>query len=282
MAAGFSARQIEHRLLRGSWVAVRRGVYAGGWVPSSRRQALLAVCLAAGDPCWLSHRTAASLWGLRVPDADAVEILTLCNRRLRLPGVVAHRTVSVPLADLTSSEGLPCTTVARTLVDCTPFVASAHLGIVVDDALRRKLLDRDELAACFARLDRGPARRLRLPMRYVLAARPAGCRPGGSQREVDVAAVLHRAGILVPVSQHPIVVEGKQRYLDYAWPELRVGLEWDGFAEHGMIRSTFDDDRLRGNGLALMGWLVLHATSRTPDHDLVRQVRDALTLRRAA
>lgn len=75
------------------------------------------------------------------------------------------------------------------------------------------------------------------------------------------------------------MVGGRRRLLDYAYPEALVGLEWDGFAEHGKIRSTFDDDRLRGNDLALAGWLMLHFTSRTPAAHIVQRTLATLAQR---
>lgn len=88
--------------------------------------------------------------------------------------------------------------------------------------------------------------------------------------------VLRRAGLPEPVQQHPIVVAGRQRYLDYAYPHKLVYLEYDGFDEHAGIRSVFDDDRDRDSELALLGWLKLGITSNTREADLVRRVVLAL------
>ena len=74
---------------------------------------------------------------------------------------------------------------------------------------------------------------------------------------------------------------GRQRYLDYAYPEEKLYLEWDGFDDHGLNRDVFDDDRDRDGELSLMGWLGLHFTSRTSEATIVRRVTTALA-RRAA
>jgi very-short-patch-repair endonuclease len=115
-------------------------------------------------------------------------------------------------------------------------------------------------------------------MRRVLAHRREA---GGSDRELDVLRILRRAGVRLPVQQFPIVVGGRQRYLDYAYPSERVYLEWDGFAEHGLIRSTSDDDRVRDAELVLSGWLGLRFTSSTDPADVVDRVQRALALRAA-
>ncbi len=93
--------------------------------------------------------------------------------------------------------------------------------------------------------------------------------------------VLAAAGLPAPVQQFRVELESGPRFLDYAYPELLVGLEWDGFAEHGLIRSTFDDDRIRDAELQLQGWLMLHMTSATSGPQLVRWVERALDARAA-
>ena len=77
-------------------------------------------------------------------------------------------------------------------------------------------------------------------------------------------------------------VRGRRRYLDLAYPAERVGIEFDGFAEHGLLRSTFDDDRVRDNELRLAGWLVLHFTSRSRPAEVVETTKRALLGRRSA
>jgi hypothetical protein len=172
------------------------------------------------------------------------------------------------------------TSVARTLVDCTTWLPGQLLGVAVDDARRRGLLRTRELEAAHAEVDEGPrtGRRKVVPLRAVLADRHDA---GGSDRELDVLGILRQAGLPEPVQQHPVHVARQQRYLDYAYPEHRIYLEFDGFAEHGLIRSTFDDDRERDAELALLGWVGLHFTSNTRIPDLVSRVERALRARSA-
>lgn len=182
--------------------------------------------------------------------------------------------------DITDLEPIPVTSVARTLLDCSPWLSGRALEIAVDDARRRGLLRIEDLEAAHVAVDEGSrtGRHLVPPMRGVLADRHHA---GGSDRELDVLRTLRRAGLPLPVQQFPIVVAARTRYLDYAYPAQRVYLEWDGFAEHGLIRSTFDHDRARDAELALLGWLGLHFTSSTSAPDLVDRVNRALAHRAA-
>jgi hypothetical protein len=268
IGAGLTPSAIQVRLGKGLWLTARRSVYAVAAVPPSSEQAALAVCLSHGaGRCWLSHRSAGSLWGLSVPAPSGIDVVTPSAVRVNQPGVRQHRSKELYLADLTWCGPIPTTTVARTLVDCIPFLRG-----------RRGLLDLHELSACASRLDhRG--RRLLRTLRPVLADRIEGRLPGGSRRELAVLDVLGAAGVPLPVQQFRVSVGGRVRVLDFAYPDEMIGLEWDGYAEHGPIRSTFDDDRLRGNDLAVAGWLMLHFTSNSAPRHVVARTAEALRLR---
>ena len=80
----------------------------------------------------------------------------------RIPGIAVHRTRSLIDTDRAQSQGLPATSVARTLLDCAPRLATGALTRVVNDALLARRLTRTELTEVVERLPghRG-ARRLR-------------------------------------------------------------------------------------------------------------------------
>ena len=275
--AGLTVRQVDHRVATGRWTSVRPGVYAGGWVPPSAEQAVLAVVLAAGQPSAASHGTAAVLWRLPVPPPGRMHLATPRGKRVALEGVSQHHRDRWWLDDVTVHRRVPVTTVARTLVDCGPVLAREALGRVLDDALRRRLVRLEDLSACVARLDAGKARGLG-PARAVLAERGALPERGTNGGEFGVLEALRTAGLPLPVTQHRVTVAGRSRRLDYADPDHRIAIEFDGFAEHGLLRSTFDDDRVRGNALALNGWLVLHFTSRSTELEIAERTREALAL----
>jgi hypothetical protein len=267
-------------LRRGDLERFRRGVYVVAGAPRTYEQAVLAAVLAAGDQAWASHRTAARLYGLKVPTPTAIDILTLPSRRLHIEGIDHHRNQVLPMRDLGRAGVVPATTVAKTLVDCTPWLPGRRLTQAIDDARRRKLVTYEEVELAHAELDKGrrTGRHLVIPLRPVVADRHDA---GGSDRELDVRGVLRRAGLPLPLQQHPVFVAGRWRFLDHAYPEPLIYLEFDGFAEHGEIRETFDDDRERDAELALLGWLGIRYTSNTRPADLVSRVRRALEARAA-
>jgi hypothetical protein len=279
LAPFMTRHQLATELRRGTLLRRRHGVYASSTAPETYERTVLAAVLAAGDESWASHRTAARVIGLRVPAPVSIDVLTPPDRRVRLDGVAHHRSEEIRPADVQVWSGVRTTSVARTLVDCAPFLPGKALRIAVDDARRRKLFTYEQLDDSHRFIDRGrrTGRHLVVPVRPVVVERL----PGGSERELDVLDALRRFGVPLPEQQLRVDLRTGPRFLDYGYRLPKVGLEWLGFAEHGLIRSTFDDDAERNAELALAGWLILPFTSKTLAQDLADRVLRALALRAA-
>jgi len=78
--------------------------------------------------------------------------------------------------------------------------------------------------------------------------------------EARVLREMRRAGFPVPQCNLPVMVGGQRRVIDFAWPESRVAVEFDGYAHHSSKRA-FDDDRSRQNDFVDAGWLVFRLTA---------------------
>ena len=271
-AAGLTDHQVDGRLRSGRWTAPRRGVVQVLGAPLTEEQVVMGACLVAGPSAVASHLTAARLWRLRLPDPEQIEVTTPPGRRVRAEGVRQHRTPNLARDEVLRLRGIPVTTVARTLVDGSGRVRPDEVSRVVDDALRRKLVQLPELV-------RSHQRRHTAAMAKVLAERAPDSDPGGSDRERQVARILVAAGLPAPVPQHRVVVAGRTFFLDHAYPDERIGIEFDGWDAHGTFEA-FHGDRERARLLVAAGWRLLQVTARTPPAELVRDVR-ALLLRRA-
>ena len=82
-----------------------------------------------------------------------------------------------------------------------------------------------------------------------------------SPQETRLRLLLVRSGLPVPVAQH--VVRHGSRFVarvDFAWPQCRLALEYDG-AWHGE-REQFARDRERLNRLLAVGRRVVFVTAR--------------------
>ena len=266
-SAGVSRRQLEVRVSSGRLLRVRRDVYAVAGAPPTWHQAVLAAVLAAGDGAWLSHASAAQLWGMAAVAVGAIEVLLPLERRVRLEGVVAHRSLALFTDDLTRRQRIPVTTAERTLVDLSGTHAARELGPVLDDALRRRVVRLDRLRRCVARLEGAPGRRPSV-IHDLLAVRLPGYDPGDSDLETRVLRLLVARGLPPPVQQHRVEVGERTYRLDLSYPDDRFAIELDGWDVH-RTRTAFDHDRARANALVLAGWRVVRFTSATSDEEIL-------------
>lgn len=278
LAAGLTADQIKSRIGTGRWLLVRRGVYAVAGVPPSREQAVLAAVLAAGHGAIASHLTAGLLWRLPLPAPAAIDVVTGPGPLARLEGVRHHRTGTLHRHDVTVVDGIPVTSPARTIVDCSGSVRLGRLEEVVDDAERRRLLRIDDLTSCVDRAATGPGRRPTLQIRAVLSDRlPVG----DSVAEKNLVQWLVAAGTPVPVLGHEVIVRGRRYKLDVAWPWALTALEFDSWAFHSTFRS-FHRDRDRVRRLRAASWDIWPVTSKTDLDELVADLLPHLSARSEA
>ena len=88
----------------------------------------------------------------------------------------------------------------------------------------------------------------------------------------DLGAILIAAGVPPFVTQHYVPVDGHDYFLDFAWPDRKVGLEYQGWRDHGTTRGAFDNDTSRRDRLTAAGWRILEATSAMTHEAVVRWV----------
>lgn len=184
----------------------------------------------------------------------------------------------MPASDVTSLDGIPVTTAARTLLDVASQAPLDVIEDALDDAIRRDLLSRAGLRRRTDEL----GRRAGVPaVRRLLAAREPGKR-SESVLEARLHRVLTRSGLRAPVVQHPLRGAGRVvGIVDLAYPWARLAIEADGYRWHSG-RRRFEHDRIRLNALTLLGWRVIRVTSselkERADH-VVGTIRAALEKR---
>ncbi len=261
----------------GILVRLRRGVFrlagsAIGW-----EQELLAVCLTEGAPLVGSHRAAMRVWGLRTRFDDLeVSVAYIGNRALR--GVVVHRSVDLVSRDLTIVKGLPVTTPARTLCDAGLIFPHTEVQRLTDHAVAIGLVTPRELIAVRRRRLGTQGRNGVVRLDHAIDGLPVGAGRTESGPEVAVLRLLTTSGLPDPALQHEVEVDGRRYRLDLAFPEARLGIEYDGVDAHSRV-DRFVEDRRRQNDLAEAGWTILrytHADLRDRPGVIVRQVRHHL------
>lgn len=254
-AVGVTRAMVRARLERGSLVRLHRGVYAVGHSRLRREGTAFAAVLAAGPGAVLSHRDAAGLHCIR-PANHRLTDVTVDGQRRPLRGVRLHR-AALPAEEVATVDGLPVTTLARTLVDLAAIVPQDHLTKALGEAERVHRVDVRAIERVLERT-RGRPGRGHAAMRAALAdVRAHGVQLTRSDLELLFASLVARHGLPRPrTNAHVHGVE-----VDAWWPAARLAVEIDSWAWHGS-RHAFQRDRTKSNGLAVHGIRVLRFTDR--------------------
>src|SRR4051794_33628274 len=135
LAAGITRSEIEDRLRSGALIRVHRGVYRVGHRAPSIEATYMAAVLACGDGALLAGCAAAHLLGLTKRGPRAPEVLARTERRVA--GIVTHRARVFDARDATLWQGIPVTTVPRTLVDLAATLSEDDLARACHEAAAR-------------------------------------------------------------------------------------------------------------------------------------------------
>lgn len=252
--AGLSSDQIGLRLARSRLLPLFRGVYAPGHAQLRLRGTLLAAVWSAGDDALLCDVAAAQLHELRASSAARVDVL----RPRRAPwtpqaGVRAHITTTLRPEDRTEVDGIPVTTVARTVVDLAAGHPPRLVERVLDEMVALGIYDQRALDEQMARPFLRGARQLRA----LQGRHAAGSTVTKSALEELLVALCDRFDLPRPSCN--AWVAGVE--VDALWPGTPVLAELDSARFHGS-RTAFERDREKGNHLAVAGWVVLRFTWR--------------------
>lgn len=273
LAIGFSGRAVERRIERGVLHPVHRGVYALGFRLRSKEARWTAAVLACGPGAVLSHRSAARIWGLSPGSSRAIEVTR--TRGWRAPdGVVVHRG-PVPADERTEVEGIPVTTVPRTVLDYAVGASRREVERALNQMEVQQLRDALSIRDLLARY---PRRRGSAVVRALL---DEGAETRGvTKRELEerFAALVERHGLPRPRRNADLAVRGRPFNVDCLWPDASLVVELDGRAVHD-TREAFEADRGRDRLMLADGWRVMRITwaqLRDEEEALVADLRAAL------
>jgi very-short-patch-repair endonuclease len=270
-AAGISAQSVTRRDRSGEWIRELPTVYRATAAEVTMRQVALAPVLWAGPSSLASHTTAAALHGFReLRPRGKPEIWIPVTRRIESSAVTVHHGTRLDRADRTTIDGIPVTTAVRTLIDLSGRLEDQKLLALTEDLLRRGIVREDRLRARLAAL-RASGRPGAGRLEALLDQRGDG-RPLESALETLVWQIIASTGVRLPERQY-WVVNARQRYrVDFAWPDLKFGLECEGFEHHG-DSAPWSNDRARYADLGDIGWRVLPVTWRAATRERERVVR---------
>jgi hypothetical protein len=254
-ARGVTEKDRRVRVARGEWEMPLRGVLTIAGAPQTWSHRLMVATLYCSGA--ISHRAAAALEGL---DGIAGEPLELTVGRIcrgEVPGFVVHHSRVLGPHDLRTVDGIPTTTVARTLCDLGAVVSDDVVEQALDDALRRGYSQR-WIEETLARVDR-PGKSGTASLRRVLSRPDRIGRTPDSRFERLIERVVVSAGLPRPVRQHPVHdAEGRLiGRIDIAWPDIKLGIEATSERWHGAASQQRRDAK-RDDAIERAGWRLLY------------------------
>jgi very-short-patch-repair endonuclease len=182
-----------------------------------------------------------------------------------------HRSRSLDAQDTTSHQGIPITTVPRTLLDLAATVRADRLERALAQAERLQLYDHRAITDLLARSNghRG---------RTALAQATSREEPKWTRSELEawVLALVRDAGLPEPrVNESLAAPDHPHLVPDFYWPTHHLIVELDGWDTHH-TRAAFEADRRRDAALQADGWRVVRFTWHEPRATIQRRLQGLL------
>lgn len=247
-ALGMSEGASRHRVSRNRLIRVAPRVFAVGHVNKAWRGRLWAARLHAGDDGFITGRSGLALNAV-VREHDG-PIHVISERQLRSNAVlIAHRTRVLPPQDVTTVDGFPVTSLARSMLEFAATATDRQVQRALNEAEVLRLFDLRSFEDVLARANghRGSGR-----LRRELATIREGLTITDSEAEERFLDFVRRRRLPMPQVQARIAGWS----VDFFWPEYGVIVEIDGAQFHGTV-ATQAKDRKKWRELSNLGHSVL-------------------------
>ena len=240
-------RGFEAELKTGNLERIWQGIYCRGEPTDELR--LRGLDLSCGTAVPVCLGTAAALHGFDTEQPADFHVLSPPGSRLRSgDGLVVHRRGGAPLVMIGDR---PATSPAWTAVEVARSLRRPRALATLDAALRSGTCSRPELwrAAVEQAGRRGiVAVRDLIPLADGLAESPM---------ESEARLAMIDGGLPIPELQYEIIDgNGDLRRVDFAWPDQRVAVEYDGIDWHSGA-DAMRRDRTRTAALLDVGWVII-------------------------
>lgn len=256
---GLTYEQIRRMVRDAHLLRLHHNVYAvghGGIVPKAH---LLAAQLSIGDRCFLSHRSAAAIHGLRPVNTHDIEVTVVGGGARGRRGLTVHRTRSEPHPkDVVTSGMFRVSSVLRMLCESAARESVDELDKLVTAGVRKRLL-RPDAADGRAAIQEALARHRMMHGIDKLQAVFAHCTrvtDGKSdlERDFDAWLLTHPE---IPPPEPNVYIDHWE--IDRYWPQHQVAVELDGRPYHIAVRDM-EKDRIKDAALLRLGITPLRCT----------------------
>jgi very-short-patch-repair endonuclease len=248
---------------------LHKGVYAVGHRTLTPHGHRLAAVLACGPTAVLSHKSAGALWKLLATDQTRFDVTVPGTSRVGPRGIKVHRARRLHPEDVKIVDGIPVTSVARTVLDLAAGFTEPRLLRVVEQAERSSRLDVRALRRAMARNPRRSGSKL---LRSILADYSG---PPMTRSELE-----RRFKVLVDQARLPppgLNVEVAGFTVDAFWPQWQLVVELDSRGYHSDV-AAFERDRVRDAKLQRVRYRVLRVTDRRMERASAEVLADLMAL----
>ena len=253
LAVGLSGSQIRNRVAARGWQRYLPEVFLLPNVGVTPIGKLFAAQLWGGDESIVSHGSAA--WIHRIDETVPARAELYVRGGRRCEGVRCHRLGVGDRPLSLRKQGVRVTRVERTLLDLCATWVPTRVGRAMDSALRQRLttLDRlsQELEGSGASGRSGSAL-----LRKMLRGRDYRDEAVRSEFETRTLRVIKSIRGWMPAPDFPVAASGQAHFLDFAFPEVKVGIECQSIRWH-LGNEALKRDSARMRRLSLAGWLIL-------------------------
>ncbi len=244
--AHLTRRGMQRQLRTAGLVRIYPDIYSWGAPDLDTR--LAGLDLRSGEHVAMCLGSAAAAFKFDTEGVTGLHVLNPEGHLLRnYGGVVVHRREGAPLV---IKNGRPLTSPAWTAVEVARSLRRPRALATLDAALRSKTCDTAGL------LDAARAQAGRRGIVMVRDLIPMAKPEAESPMESEARLVMLDGGLPEPELQYEIIdYDGRLWRVDFAWPDCRVIVEYDGFDHH----STPEDlrrDRQKRAALEEIGWRV--------------------------
>ncbi|MFT4596921.1 MAG: very-short-patch-repair endonuclease [Paracrocinitomix sp.] len=197
-----------------------------------------------------SHLLAANLFGFRTVDTDII-VSVRYPRKLTIPKAKVVRSVDLVADDITWIDGIPTTTPERTICDLGLDLPESEVLRILRHAVATGMVNRRDVTRMRWRISKQGRNGAGISDRC-LSLLPDLTEATESGLEAMFLEICEKERLPTPTFQLPVVANGRQYRLDFAYPSVKVFVEIDG-SGHGEARQISKDGG-RQNDLVAHGW----------------------------
>jgi very-short-patch-repair endonuclease len=248
---GLTAAEIRALVERGHLIRLHRRVFAVGHLSIVPHGHLVAALLTAGPEAFLSHRSSAAARGLRPINTRRIDLTIPGHKRRSRDQLILHHTAAIHPADVTTWNGLRVSSIARMLIELAPREKRQELDRLINECVRRDLLDLTTMEHALRRHARWPGCRS-------LKAALHGYRRDDTKSRLEFE-------FRTELARRPEIPEPETNVylgpweIDVLWRKQRFAVELDGRPYHIALQEV-ERDRRKDAWLQLRGLRILRIT----------------------